>query len=54
METTGLNEVAAFLEFEVNGEVIAVPLPHAPSGAIHLTHSAIAHVSGGQRLRRDI
>jgi hypothetical protein len=53
VETTGLNEVKAWLEFAVGEDIEMVPLPHAPAGAIHFTGTAIAHGSSGQRLRRN-
>ena len=49
--TVGLNKVDASLEFEVAGEILEVPLPHAPAG--EETHTAIAEVSSGQCLLRE-
>jgi hypothetical protein len=51
--TTGLNAVKAFLEFEVGDDVVEVPLPHAPAGAINMIQPAIANVSSGQCLWRE-
>ncbi len=46
------NRVHASLEFEVRGEHVSVPLPHAPAGDPE-AQLAVAQVSGGRRLRRD-
>lgn len=49
-----MNDVRAYLEFDVRGEVVTVPLPHAPAGALNSLQPAIAQVSSGQRLWRYI
>jgi hypothetical protein len=46
--------VQASLEFEQAGEIITVPLPHAPAGGADHGNQAIAFVGGGgQCLRRN-
>ena len=42
VETTGLNQVNAWLEFAVGEEIDMVPLPHAPAGAFNFAGMAIA------------
>ncbi len=54
VETTGLNQVDAWLEFSVGGDVVRVPLPHAPAGEVEASGTAIAQVSNGQCLRRQL
>ncbi len=50
VKTVGLNHVEASLEFEVAGQTITIPLPHAPAGAPDQDRTAIAEVSSGQCL----
>ena len=54
VETTGLNHVDAWLNFAVGGKEVSVPLPHAPAGDADASGTAIAKVSNGQCLRRNI
>ncbi len=49
-----VNEVKASLGFDVRGQEVSVPLPHAPAGEPEEERQATAHVSGGQHLRHNI
>ena len=52
VETTGLNQVDAWLDFSVGSNGVSVPLPHAPAGDADKAGTAIAKVSNGQCLWR--
>ena len=54
VDTLGVNQVRAYMEFDVKGEILVVPLPHAPAGLLNSLTSAAALGSGGQRLRRNL